>query len=130
MQITGMLHGHKLLRHVDFPTSEVLGPDASEADIQRLIDRHKLIFVKPVFRGGVGKKGKAGLIGKASDLRTALAEKERLYFAEHVHGPMRAKANGVTFEAGVPAQHEVYFSISDFDSVPCADHDTHASRRH
>jgi succinyl-CoA synthetase beta subunit len=68
---------------------------------------------KPVLRGGIGKKGKAGLIGKATDLRTALAEKERLYFAEHIHGNLRAKANGVTFEAGVPAEHEVYFSISD-----------------
>jgi hypothetical protein len=41
-----------------------------------------------------------------------LAEKERLYFAEHQVGHVKAKANGVTFEAGVPAKHEVYFSIS------------------
>jgi succinyl-CoA synthetase beta subunit len=72
-----------------------------------------MIFIKPVFRGGVGKKGKAGLIGKADDLKTALAEKERLYFAEHRHGNAHAKANGVTFEAGIPAEHEVYFAISD-----------------
>ena len=113
MQLTGMLYGSKLLDHVGFPTSEILGPDASEDDIQALIDRHGLIFIKPLFRGGVGKKGKAGLIGKASDLKTALAEKERLYFAEHRHGNAYAKANGVTFEAGVPAEHEVYFSITD-----------------
>ena len=30
MQITGMLHGAKLLQFAGFPTSEVLGPDASE----------------------------------------------------------------------------------------------------
>jgi len=66
-----------------------------------------------VFKGGIGKKGKAGLLGKARDLKTALAEKERLYFAEHRHGNLTAKANGVTFEAGVPAEHEVYFSITD-----------------
>ena len=113
MQITGMLTGAKLLDHVGFPTTEVLGPDATEDEIQNLIDRHKLVFVKPVFRGGVGKKGKAGLIGRASDLKAALAEKERLYFAEHRHGNATAKANGVTFEAGVPAEHEVYFSITD-----------------
>jgi hypothetical protein len=41
------------------------------------------VFVKPVFKGGVGEKGKAGLIGRASDLKTALKEKERLYFVEH-----------------------------------------------
>jgi succinyl-CoA synthetase beta subunit len=113
MELTGLLHGARLLRHVDFPVTEVLGPAATEAEIQRLIDRHKIIFIKPVFKGGVGKKGKAGLIGKASDLRTALAEKERLFFAEHRHGNAIAKANGVTFEAGIPAEHEVYFAISD-----------------
>ncbi|MGD0642595.1 MAG: ATP-grasp domain-containing protein, partial [Roseiarcus sp.] len=113
MQITGMLYGSKMLAHVDFPASEVLGPGASEDEIQALIDRHKLIFIKPLFKGGVGKKGKSGLIGKASDLKTALREKERLYFAEHRHGNAVAKANGVTFEGGVPAEHEVYFSITD-----------------
>ena len=113
MQITGMLYGSKLLRHVDFPCSEVLGPDASEDEIQGLIARHKLIFIKPLFKGGVGKKGKSGLIGKATDLKTALQEKERLYFATHRHGNTVAKANGVTFEGGVPAEHEVYFAITN-----------------
>jgi succinyl-CoA synthetase beta subunit len=113
MQITGMLHGSGLLKLVDFPTSEVLGPDASEDEILGLIHRHRQIFVKPLFKGGVGKKGKSGLIGRATDLRGALAEKERLYFAEHRHGNASAKANGVTFEGGVPAEHEIYFSIAD-----------------
>ena len=113
MNVTGMLYGSRMLAHVEFPTSEVLGPGASEDQIQDLIDRHKLIFIKPLFKGGVGKKGKSGLIGKATDLKTALAEKERLYFAEHRHGNAVAKANGVTFESGVPAEHEVYFAITD-----------------
>ena len=63
-----------------------MGPDATEGEIQALIDRHKVIFIKPLFRGGVGKKGNAGLIGKAADLKTALEQKERLYFVEHRHG--------------------------------------------
>ena len=113
MQITGMLHGAKLLQFAGFPTSEVLGPDASEEEIRALIDRHGSVFIKPVFKGGVGKKGKAGLLGRASDLKTALEEKERLYFVEHRVGPTVAKANGVTFEGAVPAEHEVYFSIAD-----------------
>ena len=113
MQVTGMLHGAKMLQFVDFPTTEVLGPDASEEEIRALIDKHRLVFIKPVFKGGVGKKGKSGLIGKAADLKTALKEKERLYFVEHRVGNAVAKANGVTFEAGVPAEHEVYFSITD-----------------
>src|SRR5213595_3493589 len=108
-----MLYGSKLLQFVGFPASEVLGPSASEEEIKALIDRHGSVFVKPVFKGGVGKKGKAGLLGRAKDLKTALKEKERLYFVEHRHGNQAAKANGVTFEGAVPAEHEVYFSITD-----------------
>jgi succinyl-CoA synthetase beta subunit len=113
MQVTGLLYGAKMLKFVGFPTTEVLGPDATEEEIKALIDTHGLIFIKPIFKGGVGKKGKAGLLGKAKDLETALKEKERLYFVEHTHGNQRAKSNGVTFEVGVPAEHEVYFSITD-----------------
>ena len=113
MQITGMLYGARLLEFAGFPATEVLGPAASEEEIKAMIDKYGLVFIKPVFKGGIGKKGKAGLLGRASDLQTALAEKERLYFAQHQVGHARAKANGVTFEAGVPAKHEVYFSISD-----------------
>jgi succinyl-CoA synthetase beta subunit len=102
-----------MLQFVGFPTTEVLGPSASEEEIRALIDKHGLVFIKPVFKGGVGKKGKAGLIGRAKDLKTALKEKERLYFVEHRVDNTVAKANGVTFEAGVPAEHEVYFSITD-----------------
>src|ERR1700730_6263779 len=113
MQVTGMLYGAKLLQFAGFPTSEVLGPDASEEEIKALIKRNGSIFMKPVFKGGVGKKGKAGLLGRAKDLKTALKEKERLYFVEHRHGNQFAKANGVTFEGAVPAEHEVYFSLTD-----------------
>lgn len=113
MNITGMLYGAKLLNSVDFPTAEVLGPEASEHEIKDLIDRNGEVFVKPIFRGGIGKKGKSGLIGRAKDLKTAIKEKERLYFIEHRLGNNVAKSQGVTFEAGVPAEHEVYFSISD-----------------
>ena len=113
MQITGMLHGAQAAEFAASPTTEVLGPEASEEEIKALIDKHGLVFIKPVFKGGIGKKGKAGLLGRAKDLKTALNEKERLYFAEHRVGHVKAKANGVTFEAGVPAEHEVYFSISD-----------------
>jgi succinyl-CoA synthetase beta subunit len=108
-----MLHGAKLLQLAGFPVPEILGPDASEDQIKAMLERHGELFVKPVFKGGVGKKGKAGLVGRAKDLKTALAEKERLYFAEHRHGHVFAKSNGVTFEAAVPAEHEVYFSLTD-----------------
>ncbi|MGF1467553.1 MAG: ATP citrate lyase citrate-binding domain-containing protein [Sandaracinaceae bacterium] len=113
MQLTGMRYGAGLLSYVDFPRSEVLGPEASDAAIRALIQRHGEILIKPVFRGGVGKKGKAGLIGRARTLEAALREKERLYFAERHVGRYHAKATGVTFEGVVPATDEVYFSISD-----------------
>lgn len=113
MQLTGLLWGGKLLEMVEFPIAEVLGPEASVDDIKDLIARKGQVFIKPIFKGGVGKKGKSGLIGRATDISTALREKERLYFCEHLHGNTSAKADGVTFEGGVPAEHEVYFSLTE-----------------
>src|ERR1700741_1884297 len=113
MQVTGMLYGSRMLQFVGFPAAEVLGSDASEDEIKALIERHGSVLIKPVFKGGVGKKGKAGLLGRAKDLKTALKEKERLYFVEHRHGNQFARANGVTFEGAGPAEHEVYFSLTD-----------------
>jgi len=52
MQVSGLLYGAPLLKHVGFPVTEVLGPGASEDEIQGLLDRHGQIFIKPVFRGG------------------------------------------------------------------------------
>src|SRR6266542_1803644 len=72
MQIPGMLYCARLLEHVEFPASEILGPGATEDEIQGLIDRHKLIFIKPLFRGGIGKKGKAAeKAGRQSGKRRA-----------------------------------------------------------
>ena len=113
MQITGMYWGSRLLDYVDFPTSEVLGPEAGADRIAGLIDRHGEIFIKPMFKGGVGRKGKAGLLGRARDVPTAMKEKARLYFAEHFHNGTPVKAEGVTFEGAVPAEHEIYFSLTD-----------------
>src|SRR3989337_2635201 len=113
MQLTGLLWGSKLLSKVEFPHAEILGPEARPNAIKDLIARHGSVFIKPIFKGGVGKKGKSGLIGRASDITSALKEKERLYFIEHRFGNTVAKADGVTFEGAVPAKYEVYFSITD-----------------
>ena len=90
MQLTGMRYGAQLLNYAGFPHSEILGPEASDAEVRDLIQRHGEIFIKPVFRGGIGRKGKAGLVGRATDLETALREKERLYFVEHRAGSLHA----------------------------------------
>lgn len=113
MQLTGLLWGQKLLSRVEYPVTKILGPEASVDEIKALIKECGQVFIKPIFKGGVGKKGKAGLIGRATDITEALEHKERLYFAEHTVGNIVSKADGVTFEGGVPAEHEVYFSISD-----------------
>ena len=113
MQLTGLIVGSKLLRYVDFPCAEVLGPESSVDEIKDLIKRKGEVFVKPIFKGGVGKKGKLGLIGRARDITQALVEKERLYFIEHTDTRGNVvKADGVTFEGAVPAEYEIYFSIS------------------
>ncbi len=108
-----MLYGAKLLERVGYPAARVLGPEATDHEIKDLIEACGSVFVKPIFKGGVGKKGKAGLIGRAYDLKTALNEKERLYFVEHTVGKATFKAQGVTFEGAVDADYEVYFSITD-----------------
>ncbi len=113
MQLTGLLWGGKLLKYVGFPAAEVLGPEASVDDIKALIERHGEVFIKPIFKGGVGKKGKSGLIGRVKDIESALKEKERLYFTTHTAGSSTVKSDGVTFEGAVSAKHEVYFSITE-----------------
>lgn len=113
MNITGMKHGARLLRHVGFQCPEVLDGDVDVGELRAMLERHGEVFVKPSFRGGVGKKGKAGLVGRARTVAQATAEKERLYFAVHCVGQTQAKANGVTFEAAVKAEHEIYFSLTD-----------------
>jgi succinyl-CoA synthetase beta subunit len=113
MQITGLLWGSRILDIVEFPRAKVLGPDASVDEIKDLISEAGEVFIKPVFKGGIGKKGKSGLLGRADNIIDALKEKERLFFVEHQAGNQHAKADGVTFEGAVPAAHEVYFSIAD-----------------
>ena len=113
MQITGMLWGRKLLDLVEYPHSTVRGPEISVDEIKAMIKDHGQVFIKPVFKGGVGKKGKAGLIGRVDNITDALKEKERLYFATLETENDVVKADGVTFEGAVPAEHEIYFSITD-----------------
>jgi succinyl-CoA synthetase beta subunit len=113
MQITGMLWGRKLLDLVEYPHSTVRGPEISVDEIKAMIKDHGQVFIKPVFKGGVGKKGKAGLIGRVDNIADALKEKERLYFATLETENDVVKADGVTFEGAVPADHEIYFAIAD-----------------
>ncbi len=111
MQLSGLRFGSRLLTLVDFPFAEVLGANATSDELQALFDRHGKVVVKPVFYGGVGRKGKAGLVRIVETVHDADAARKELYFATHRHGSRTVTANGVVFEAFVPSEVEIYFSI-------------------
>ncbi len=113
MQISGVRFGSKLLETVDFPCAEFLLGSATKEEIQAKLDQYGKLVVKPLFFGGVGKKGKAGLIRIVDNVHDALQAKEDLYFAEIKYGSKTIKATGVNFEEFIPSEIEVYFSISD-----------------
>ena len=98
MQIAGLKYGAKLLELVDFPVARSLEADATLDELQQLMDRVGKMVVKPVFSGGVGKKGKAGLIRFVDNLTQAMKAKEDLYFSTHQWGTKTVRSNGVTFE--------------------------------
>jgi len=120
-----MLHGAALLRHVGFPAPEILGPDASEAAIQSLIARHGTVFVNPVFKGGVGKKGKAGLVGRATTVSegwrrrsgfTSPNTASEILSPKLPSKPASLQSTKCTFRYPI-------------DRISCPDHDAHAPRR-
>ncbi len=112
MQISGLKYGAQLLELVEFPYAPFLTADATKEEIQNLLNAHKKLVVKPFFSGGVGKKGKAGLVRIVDNVHDALLAKRDLYFATHQYGSKTVEANGVTYEAFIPSEIEVYFSIT------------------
>ena len=113
MQISGLRYGAQLLGLVDFPHPEYLTGGATNGALQDMLDKYGKIVVKPVFYSAVGKKGKAGLVRIVDNLADALKAKRELYFASHKQGGRTVTANGVTFEAFIPSEIEVYFSITE-----------------
>jgi succinyl-CoA synthetase beta subunit len=112
MQIAGLKYGSKLLELVEFPVAKSLDGGATLDEIQTMLDRCGRIVVKPFFYGGVGKKGKAGLIRFVDNLTDALHAREELYFATHRWGSKTVRAHGVMFEEFIPSEIELYFSIT------------------
>ena len=115
MQISGLRFGQQLLDLVEFPHSKVLLGSATNEEIEQLMKATGKVVVKPFFSGGVGKKGKAGLVKVAKSMAEAMKAKEELYFASHFYGSKPIKSNGITFEEFVPSDSdmELYFSITD-----------------
>lgn len=113
MQISGLRYGAQVLGLVGFPYPEFLTAGATGGEIQAMLDKYGKIVAKPVFYSAVGKKGKAGLVRIVDNLPDAMTAKRDLYFASINSGPREVTANGVTFEAFVPSEIEVYFSITE-----------------
>jgi len=113
MQISGLRYGQVLLDLVEFPAARVLTGSATREEIQNLLNLCGRLVVKPVFYGGVGKKGKAGLVRIVDNIKDAMQAKEELYFTSHQYGNKQIRANGVTFEAFIKSDIEVYFGITD-----------------
>ncbi len=113
MQLSGLKYGATLLDLVGFPHPEFLTGSATNAEIRRLIDAHGRIVVKPVFHEAAGKKGKAGLVRIVDSVHDALAAKRDLFFATHRVGNRTVRANGVTFEAFIESDAEIYFAINE-----------------
>ncbi|MDH5717763.1 MAG: carboxylate--amine ligase [Spirochaetia bacterium] len=113
MQLTGLKYGKKILDMVEFPVASMLDEEASHDEIKKLIDAHGgKCVVKPVFQGGVGKKGKAGLVRIVSSVFEAIEAKKDLFFAKHSTAGRTVQANGVTFEGFIPSDAEIYVSIT------------------
>lgn len=113
MQLSGLKYGAMLLDLVRFPHPEFLTGSATNAEIRRLIDTHERIVVKPVFHEAAGKKGKAGLVRVVDNMHDALAAKRDFFFATHRVGSRTVQANGVTFEAFIESDAEIYFAITE-----------------
>ncbi len=114
MQLTGLKYGQRLLDLVEFPVAPVLTEEASHDEINHLIESHGgKCIVKPVFLGGVGKKGKAGLVRIVTNVFDAMVAKRDLFFATHYQGNRPVQACGVTFEGYIASDIEIYASITD-----------------
>ena len=113
MQLTGLRYGRRILEMVEFPSSPVLTEEASMEDVGKMMAAHGgKCVVKPFFVGGIGKKGKAGLVRIAKSVKEAMAAKRDLYFARHTANNQTVEANGVTFEGFIPSDAELYVSIT------------------
>ena len=112
MRVTGMRYGTQILKLAGFPVPEVLNSNATFDEIEKLLEKRGKLVVKPIFYGGVGKKGKAGLVKIVKSVNEALEAKRQLYFAEHTFHNEKVIANGVTFEEFIPSDFEVYFNLN------------------
>ena len=66
----------KLLELVEFPVVQCAGGGVVMDEIQKMLDSSGKLVVKPMFSGGVGKKGKAGLIGFTKSLARELGPRQ------------------------------------------------------
>lgn len=107
-----MRYGKQMLDLADFPTPKVLFENATLEELDKMMKEQGKCVIKPIFYGGVGKKGKAGLVQIANSATDAFSAKRKLYFAQHFFHNRLIQANGVTFEEFIPSSYEIYFNLS------------------
>ena len=113
MQLSGLKYGKRLMELVEFPFAPTLTESASMEEVNLLIATHSgKCVVKPCFSGGIGKKGKAGLVAVARSAYEAMEAKKKLYFSRHRVGNYTVESNGVTFEGFIESEIEIYVNIS------------------
>lgn len=86
--------------------TEVLGSEATMDEIKDLIDRKGRVFVKPVFRGGIGKKGKSGLIGQADQRRRGPTRPRRTTSPAPATARRRPRSSAATSPTGIRGAEE------------------------
>ena len=129
MQVTGMLYGAKMLQFVGFPTAEVLGPSRERRGDQGAHRPLRLSVHQAGVQGWRRQEGQGGTARAGEGPEDRTEGKGAALLRRAPPWQPVAKANGVTFEGGVPAEHEVYFSITDSTRLSRADDDADASWR-
>ena len=130
MNLSGMLHGASLLKIVDFPASEVLGPEAGDHEIHSLIERCGSVFVKADLQGRHRQEGQIGLIGRAKDSSPPWPKRNACISSNTRSATSSLQVARGDLRGRGSRQPRNLFLDHRLDPLPRAGHDAHAPRRH
>ena len=129
MQLSGLLHGAKLLRFVNFPVPDVLGPDASEAEI-KAHDRPARHGVRQADLQRCDRQEGQGRTGRQGQGSEDGAGRARAPVLRPAHPWQRHRqVAGCDLRGGGAGRARGLFRDRRFDAVPGADDHHHPSRR-
>ena len=131
MQVTGMLYGSKLLQFAGFPDLRGAWPGRQRRSRSRRSSTATAPYSSSrCSRAASARRARPGLLGRAKDLKTALKEKERLYFVEHRHRQSDVQGERRHVRGRRSGRARGLFLDHRLDPLPRADDDAHAPRRH